>query len=81
MSNLLEFKSLYTLPWCLRFTVISIFPVLFIVNLGDYIASMYVDGSKTGLVMKKKKVKQKSTTGIGTSLTPDYREQEGATKM
>ena len=28
------------------------------------------DGSETGLVMKKKG-KQKSTTGIGSSLTPD----------
>ena len=33
------------------------------------------DGSKTGLVMKKRR-KHKSTTGIGASLTPDYREKE-----
>ena len=31
------------------------------------------DGSKTELVMKEKK---KSTTNIGASLTPDYREKE-----
>ena len=33
------------------------------------------DGSKTGLVMKKKG-KHKSTTGISASLTPDYMEKE-----
>ena len=33
------------------------------------------DGSEMGLVMKKKG-KQKSTTGISASLTPDYRENE-----
>ena len=33
------------------------------------------DGSKTGLVMQKKG-KHKSTTSIGASLTPDYRERE-----
>ena len=33
------------------------------------------DSSKTRLV-KKKKGKHKSTTGIGASLTPDYREKE-----
>ena len=33
------------------------------------------DSSKTGLVMKKKG-KQKSTTGISASLTPDYRDKE-----
>ena len=32
--------------------------------------SMRRDCSKMGLVMKKRK--QKSTTGIGVSLTPDY---------
>ena len=32
-------------------------------------------GSKTELVMKKKG-KHKSTTGIGASLTPDYRGKE-----
>ena len=32
------------------------------------------DGNKTGLV--RKKGKHKSTTGIGASLTPDYREKE-----
>ena len=31
------------------------------------------DGSKSGLVMKEK---HKSTTSIGASLTPDYREKE-----
>ena len=34
--------------------------------------------SKTGLVMKKKG-EQKSTTGIGASLTPDYMEKRRAT--
>ena len=33
------------------------------------------DGSKTELV--RKKGKHKSTTGIGASLTPDYREKGG----
>ena len=33
------------------------------------------DGSKTELVMQKKG-KHKSTTGIGDSLTPNYREKE-----
>ena len=33
------------------------------------------DGSKTELVMKKKR-KHKSTTGIGASLIPDYSEKE-----
>ena len=33
------------------------------------------DGSKTGLVMKKKG-KQKSTTGVGAGLAPDYMEKE-----
>ena len=33
------------------------------------------DGSEMGLVMKKKG-KQKSTTGIGASLTLDYRDKE-----
>ena len=33
------------------------------------------DGSETELVMKKKG-KHKSTTGIGASLTPDYREKD-----
>ena len=33
------------------------------------------DGSKTELVMKKKE-KHKSTTGIGASLIPDYKEKE-----
>ena len=32
------------------------------------------DGSEIGLVMKKEK--QKSTTGIGASLIPDYRDKE-----
>ena len=32
------------------------------------------DGSKTGLVMKKKGG-EKSATGIGASLTPDYRDK------
>ena len=32
-------------------------PLLSIVNLGGYIATMFVDDSKSGLVMKKKKVK------------------------
>ena len=36
------------------------------------------DGSKTELVMKKKE-KHKSTTGIGTSLIPDYKEKEDKT--
>ena len=36
------------------------------------------DGSKTELVMKKKG-KHKSTTGIGASLAPDYRERRRAT--
>ena len=35
------------------------------------------DGSKTGLVMKKG---GKSTTGIGASLTPDYRKNRRAKK-
>ena len=35
------------------------------------------NGSKTGLAMKGK---QKSTTGIGASLTPDYREKEVSNK-
>ena len=35
------------------------------------------NGSKTEVVMtKKKKGEYKSTTGIGASLTPDYREKE-----
>ena len=35
------------------------------------------DGSKAGVVMKKKgKQKQKLTTGIGDSLTLDYREKK-----
>ena len=33
------------------------------------------DGSKTGLLMKKKR-EHKSTVGIGASLTPDYKEKE-----
>ena len=33
------------------------------------------DGSETGLVMKKKG-EQKSTTCIGVSFTPDYRDKE-----
>ena len=33
------------------------------------------DGSKTGLVMKKKG-EHKSTTDIGASLTSDYKEKE-----
>ena len=33
------------------------------------------DGSKTGLVMKKKG-KHKLTTGISASLTPDYKDKE-----
>ena len=33
------------------------------------------DGSKTGIVMKKKE-KHKPTTGIGASLIPDDREKE-----
>ena len=33
------------------------------------------DGSETRLVMKKKG-EHKSTTGIGASLTPEYREKE-----
>ena len=32
------------------------------------------DGCETGLVMKKKG--GKSTTGIGASLTPDYKDKE-----
>ena len=32
------------------------------------------DGSETGLVMTKKE--KKPTTGIGASLTPDYRNKE-----
>ena len=34
------------------------------------------DGSETGLLVVKKKGKQKSTTGIGVSLTPDYMDKE-----
>ena len=37
------------------------------------------DGSKTELVMKKGK--HKSTTGIGASLTLDYREKEESKNM
>ena len=37
------------------------------------------DGSKTGLVMKTKG--KKSTTGIGASLTPDYREKEESNQI
>ena len=36
------------------------------------------DGSETGLV-KKKKGNKTSTTGIGASLTPDFRDKEEAT--
>ena len=36
------------------------------------------DGSETGLVLKKGK--EKSTTGIGASLTPDYRDTEECNK-
>ena len=38
------------------------------------------DGSKTELVMKKKG-KHKSTTGVGASLTPEYREKEESNNM
>ena len=38
------------------------------------------DGSETGSVTKKNG-KQKSTTGIGVSLTPDYRIKRRATTM
>ena len=39
------------------------------------VETISVDDSKTELLMKKKG-KHKSTTSIGASLTPDYREQE-----
>ena len=38
------------------------------------------DSSKTELVMKKKG-KHKSMTGIGASLTPDYRENEESNNL
>ena len=38
------------------------------------------DGSKTELVMKKKG-ELKSTTGIGASLNPDFRERRRTTTM
>ena len=40
----------------------------------DRVETIGGDSSKTGLVMKKGK--HKSTTGIGASLTLDYREKE-----
>ena len=46
-------------------------------NEGEGVEMIGGDGSETGLVMKKKgRGKQKSTTGVGASLTPDYRDKE-----
>ena len=44
-------------------------------NEGEGVETIGGDGSETGLVMTKKG-EQKSTSCIGASLTPDYRDKE-----